>query len=79
MYCGLKNVYFLFFVKNPRSSARLKSDMALLRKPACLASSRDINVKISATAHAHNSLSIAHGLSSGYSMVAALQNTGLGD
>lgn len=50
MYCGLKKVYFLFFVRKPRSSARLKSDMALFRKPACLASSRDMRVKISATA-----------------------------
>lgn len=49
MYCGLKNVYFLFFVRKPRSRARLKSDIALFRKPACLASSRDMRVKISAT------------------------------
>lgn len=53
MYCGLKNVYFLFLVRNPRSKARLKSDMALFKKPACLASSRDIRVKISATAQQH--------------------------
>ena len=50
MNLGLKNVYFLFLVKKPRSRARLKSDMALFRKPACLASSRDIREKISATA-----------------------------
>lgn len=50
MNCGRKKVYLRFFVRKPRSSARLKSDMALFRKPACRASSRDISVKISATA-----------------------------
>lgn len=50
MNLGLKNVYFLFFVKKPRSRARLKSDMALFKNPACLASSLDIREKISATA-----------------------------
>lgn len=60
MYWGLKKVYFLFFVRKPRSSARLKSDMALFRKPACLASSRDISVKISATAHVQNNSSASH-------------------
>lgn len=60
MYCGLKNVYFLFFVRKPRSSARLKSDMALFRKPACLASSRDMRVKISATVDIINNKSGQH-------------------
>ena len=46
----LKNVYLRFFVRKPRSSARLKSLIALLRNPACLASSRDISVNTSATA-----------------------------
>ena len=50
MNFGWKKVYFLFLVRKPKSNARLKSDMALFRKPACLASSRDIRVKISATA-----------------------------
>lgn len=56
MYWGLKKVYFLFLVRKPRSRARLKSDMALFRKPACLASSRDIRVKISATAQQHGNI-----------------------
>ena len=55
MYCGRKKVYFLFFVRKPRSRARLKSDMALFKKPACLASSRDMSVKISATVDVHSS------------------------
>ena len=50
MYWGLKNVYFRFFVKKPRSRARLKSDIALFKKPACRASSLDMREKISATA-----------------------------
>lgn len=50
MYWGLKKVYLRFLVRNPKSRARLKSDIALLRKPACLASSLDIREKISATA-----------------------------
>uniref|UniRef100_A0A2P2JIV8 Uncharacterized protein n=2 Tax=Rhizophora mucronata TaxID=61149 RepID=A0A2P2JIV8_RHIMU len=49
MNFGLKNVYFLAFVKNPRSNARLKSDRPLFRNPACLASSLDMREKISAT------------------------------
>ena len=51
MYWGLKNVYLRFLVKKPRSRAKLKSDMALFRKPACRASSLDIREKISATAN----------------------------
>lgn len=50
MYWGLKKVYLRFLVRKPRSRAKLKSDIALFRKPACLASSRDMSEKISATA-----------------------------
>lgn len=32
MNWGLKNVYFLALVKNPRSRERLKSDKALFKK-----------------------------------------------
>ena len=61
MNFGLKKVYFLFLVRNPKSSARLKSLMALFRNPACLASSLDISEKISATAQAPRSVgSSAH-------------------
>ena len=59
MNCGLKKVYCRFLVRKPRSRARLKSDMALLRKPACRASSRLIKEKMSATAAQNTS---AHGI-----------------
>src|SRR6056297_1491624 len=49
MNFGLKKVYVLFFVRNPKSKARLKSDNALLMKPAWRASSLLRRVKISAT------------------------------
>lgn len=40
MNLGLKKVYFLFLVRKPRSRAKLKSLMALFKKPAWRASSR---------------------------------------
>ena len=48
MNFGAKKVYLRVFVKNPKSKETLKSLIALFKKPAWRASSRDMKEKPSA-------------------------------